>query len=60
MWCFTPVPIYCHADLIDNFRWRNEDIMKIVTSLEESDLKVFAKEWKMKQENRKVDFLACH
>ena len=37
------------------------DIMKIVKSLEESGLliKAYAKQLKMKQKNRKEDFLEC-
>ena len=38
------------------------DIMKIVKSPEESGLlkKIISKQLKMKQNNRKVDFLVCY
>ena len=39
-----------------------KDIMKIVNSLEESGLviKKLAKQLKMKQKNKKVDFFQCY
>ena len=39
-----------------------DDIIKIIKSLEESGLleKVLAKQLKMKQSNKKGDFLACY
>ena len=38
------------------------DTMKIVKSLEESDLfmKVFMEQFKIKQKNKKVDFSVCY
>ena len=36
------------------------DIIKIIKSLEESSLKVLVKQLKMKQKNKKLDFLECY
>ena len=37
-----------------------KDVMKIVKSSEESDLLTLVMQLKMKQENKKVDFLECY
>ena len=37
-----------------------EDIMKIVESLEDSYLLSKAKQSRMKQKNKRMDFLACY
>ena len=55
-----PLDLDLHTISLKILNEEMNDIMKIIKSLEESGLKVLVKQFKMKQKNKKVNFLECY